>query len=132
MSSSVLFCVWSRCFACMHVCAYYACNSLGGRKKASDPLGLELTDCCELPSGCCSLNPGPLGGATSVLYNCAVILVTMLSLFSTASVKLGSALNLLPVFSPLLDHKYPKIILTHFRVFMISTSDCTRLWKNIS
>lgn len=31
-----------------------------GQKRASDPLGFELTDGCELPCRCLGLNLGPL------------------------------------------------------------------------
>lgn len=50
------------CFACIYACALYVCSTLGGQKKLSDTVELELpvTDPCELPSVFWELDQGPL------------------------------------------------------------------------
>lgn len=59
-----------RWFACTYLCAAPACSTQGGQKRALDFPGPGITEGCEVPHGCCALNPGlfSLGSFVFILF----------------------------------------------------------------
>lgn len=51
--------VWVLCMQ-VYLCIIVLPNACGGQKRMLDPPETEITDVCELSSGCSELNPGPL------------------------------------------------------------------------
>ena len=56
-------------FACVYVCALYACNACGGQKRTPDPLGLKLQMVVSYHVDCWHTNSGPLEEQPEFLTN---------------------------------------------------------------